>query len=137
MLERIRKFLVKYQEMINYTFFGILTTVVTYLVYIPLYRVLGLSATVSSIAAWAVSVLFSFLTNKPFVFKSLDWSVNTVIPEFTKFVGTRLGSGLLDTAIIFVTVDLLGWNGIIMKFVSSILVVVLNYISNKLIVFTK
>ena len=129
--------LAKYQDVISYIFFGVLTTVVNYLIYIPMYHILGISAAISNITAWAASVLFSFLTNKAFVFQSRDWSARVVIPEFWKCVGTRVGSGMLDTAIIFVTVDLLAWNGIIMKLFNSFMVIVLNYISNKLIVFKK
>lgn len=137
MIKRIRILLVKHRDIISYLFFGVLTTIVNYLVYIPLYHVLGISATISNISAWIVSVLFAFFTNKTFVFQSRDWSAGVVIPEIWKFVGARIGSGLLDTAIIFVTVDLMAWNGIVMKLVTSILVIVLNYISNKLIVFKK
>lgn len=137
MINRIRKLLVKHRDIITYLFFGVLTTIVNYLVYIPMYHVFGISAAISNISAWVVSVLFAFFTNKTFVFQSRDWSAGVVIPEFWKFVSARIGSGLLDTAIIFVTVDLLAWNGIVMKLVTSILVIVLNYISNKLIVFKK
>jgi len=58
-------------------------------------------------------------------------------PELTKFVGCRIGSGVLETLIIAVTVDLLHWNGNIMKLLVSILVVILNYFGSKLLVFRK
>ena len=60
-----------------------------------------------------------------------------MIPELTKFVGCRVGSGVLETAIIFLAVDWLGWNGNMMKLLTSVLVVVLNYIGSKLLVFKK
>ena len=137
MLEKLRALLAKYQDIISYLFFGVLTTVVNYLVYLPLFNVFGLSATVSNAVAWVVCVIFSFLTNKPFVFKSHDWSGEVVIPEFVKFVGTRVGSGLLETVFLFVTVDLLAWNGNIMKLIISVLVVIINYVGSKLVVFKK
>lgn len=137
MISKIRDLLVKYQDIISYLFFGVLTTVVNYLVYLPLYNIFGLSAAVSNAAAWVVCVVFSFLTNKPFVFKSHDWSMNVVLPEFAKFVGTRLGSGMLETVILYVTVDMLLWNGNIMKLITSVLVVIINYVGSKLIVFKK
>ena len=77
------------------------------------------------------------MTNKPFVFKSNDWSMKTVVSELTRFVGCRVGSGTLETVILFVTVDILQWNGILWKIVTSVLVVVLNYIGSKLLVFVK
>ncbi len=127
----------KYKDVLSYLLFGGLTTLVNYMVYLPCYNLLMFSASASNVIAWAAAVLFAFLTNKPFVFKSHDWSAGTVWPEFGKFVSCRIGSGFLETAIIFVTVDWLGWNGNGMKLLTSVLVVVLNYFASKLLVFKK
>ena len=137
MIAKIRELIQKHWDILSYLFFGGLTTVVNYLVYFPLYNWLQLSATVSNAVAWVFAVAFAYLTNKPFVFKSFDWSAKTVIPELTKFVGSRIASGALETVIIFVTVDLLLWNGNIMKLLTSVLVVILNYVASKLLVFRK
>ena len=136
MIEKCKALLVKYWDVFIYLVFGVLTTVVNYIVYLPLYSA-GFSASVSNAIAWVVAVSFAYLTNKPFVFRSHDWSAKTVVPELTKFVGCRVGSGVLETVILMVTVDILGWNGFIWKLVTSVLVVVLNYIGSKLLVFTK
>lgn len=137
MLNQFRSLWEKYRSILIYIIFGVLTTAVNYLVYIPCLNLLGLSASVSNIIAWCVAVLFAFLTNKPFVFESKDWSAKTVVPEFTKFVGTRVASGLVETLILLVTADLLGWNGNIWKLVTNVIVVILNYIGSKLLVFRK
>ena len=137
MLQKLRNLIVKYWDILSYLFFGGLTTVVNYLIYLPCYNLLHLSAAVSNVIAWVVAVAFAYLTNKPFVFKSHDWSMKTVGPELTKCVGCRIGSGLLETAIIFITVDCLSWNGNIWKLVTSVLVVILNYVASKLLVFRK
>ncbi len=130
--------LVKAQkEVVTYLIFGVLTTLVNYAVYLPLYNWLHLSATISNALAWVVAVAFAYLTNKPFVFESHDWSIKTVLPELTKFVGCRVGSGLAETAILFVTVDFLQWNGNLWKLLTSVLVVILNYVASKLLVFKK
>ena len=135
MLQKIKKLVEKHWDILSYLFFGGLTTVVNYLIYLPCYNLLHLSAAVSNGIAWVVAVAFAFLTNKPFVFKSHDWSAKTVWPELVKFVGCRVGSGLLETGILFLCVDLLAWNGNIWKLVISVLVVILNYIGSKLLVF--
>jgi len=136
-LEKIRMLIRKHYDVLAYLFFGVLTTVVNYIVYLPCYNLLHFSASASNVIAWVAAVAFAYLTNKPFVFKSHDWSRKTVVPELTKFVGSRVLSGALETAIIFVTVDLLLWNGNIMKLVTSVLVVILNYVASKLLVFKK
>ena len=136
-MERIKALIIKNWDILAYLIFGVLTTAVNYLVYLPVYNLWGLSAAVSNTIAWVAAVAFAYLTNKPFVFKSHDWSKETVIPELTKFVSCRVASGAMETLILFLSVDLMGWNGNIWKLVTSVLVVVLNYVFSKLIVFRK
>ena len=137
MFEKIRALVMKHGDMVSYLFFGVLTTVVNYLVYLPLYNLLGISAAFSNIIAWVAAVAFAFVTNKPFVFKSHDWSMQTVLPELGKFVGCRAASGGLETALVFLTVDVCGWDGNLWKLIISVVVVILNYVSSKLLVFRK
>ena len=137
MLQKIRALVEKYWDIVTYLIFGVLTTVVNYLVYLPIYNLLGASAAVSNAIAWVAAVAFAFLTNTPFVFKSHDWSAKTVLPELSKFVGCRVASGVLETLILLLAVDTLGWNGNIWKIITSVLVVILNYVASKLLVFRK
>ena len=137
MIEKMKDLFLRYWEVLSYLIFGVLTTVVNYLVYLPAYNVLGMSAALSNALAWVVAVAFAYLTNKPFVFKSHDWSAKTVIPELTKFVGCRMASGAAETLILLLTVDILHWNGNLWKLMTSVLVVVLNYVASKLVVFKK
>lgn len=136
-MKKLRDLVQKHWEVLVYLFFGGLTTVVNYLVYLPCYNWWGISSSVSNMIAWVVAVAFAYLTNKPFVFRNHDWSAKTVVPELTKFVACRVGSGALETVILLVTVDWLAWDGNIMKLVTSVLVVILNYIASKLLVFRK
>lgn len=128
-------FLKKHRQLIAYVIFGVLTTGVNYLVYFPLYNVACFPATISNIISWFVAVIFAFLTNKTFVYKSNNWSRKVVLPEFLKFLLCRLSSGLLETVILFITVDCLMLNGNVWKVLISVIVVVLNYISGKFLVF--
>ena len=125
----------KHWDILTYLFFGVLTTLVNYVVYLPCYNFLGMSAVVSNVIAWVVAVAFAFLTNKPFVFKSHDWSRKTIFQELTSFLGCRIGSGVLETVILLVACDILGWNANVWKLITSVLVVILNYIGSKLLVF--
>lgn len=134
-MNKIMEIVKKHWDIVTYLFFGVLTTVVNYAVYLPCYNLLGLSATISNIIAWVVAVAFAYLTNKPWVFKSHDWSMKVVLPELSKFVACRVGSGVLETGMIFVFVDLMGINGNVFKLITSVLVVILNYIGSKLLVF--
>ena len=134
-MEKFKELLNRYREVIVYLVFGVLTTLVNYLVYLPCYNLLNFSSSLSNVIAWVAAVVFAYVTNKPFVFQSSDWSAKTVVPELTKFVGTRLGSGGLETLILFVFVDMIGGNGNVWKLITSVIVVVLNFLGSKLLVF--
>lgn len=137
MAKRVKDLLCKYRDVLVYLVFGVLTTVVNYVIYLPCYNLMGLSSSLSNVIAWVGAVVFAYVTNKPFVFRSHDWSRKTVFPELTRFVGTRLGSGALETLILFVTVDTIGMNGNLWKLITSVLVVFINYIGSKWLVFRK
>lgn len=133
MLNWMKRMLKKYEDIILYLVFGVLTTAVNWGVYFPLYNAVRMSASAATGISWVVSVAFAFVTNKPIVFKSHDWSTKVLIPELAGFVGCRVGSGLLEMGIILLTVDILSWNGNLMKVLVSVLVVIINYIGSKLL----
>lgn len=133
MLQRIRELIKKHEDILLYLVFGVLTTAVNWIVYFPLYNQVGISAAVATVISWAVSVAFAFVTNKPIVFKSHDWSAKVFMPELLGFVGCRVGSGALESLAIFLTVDILHWNGNLMKIIVSVFVVIINYIGSKLL----
>lgn len=134
---KLRTLFTKYRSIITYLAFGVLTTVVNYLVYYPLYNAAGLSAAISNSVSWAAAVVFAYFTNKLFVFDSKTWEAKVALPEFLKFVGLRLASGVAETGLLLVFVDLLRFNGNIWKIITSILVVILNYVFSKFLVFKK
>lgn len=131
-MQNLKTLLKKYEETLLYMVFGTLTSVINWVVYFPLYNLTSIPATVSTAIAWVISVAFSFLTNKPIVFKSHDWSAKVVMSEMIAFVGCRLGSGLLEAGSILMLVDILGWNGNIIKILVSVVIVIINYIGSKL-----
>lgn len=136
-MKKIKELIEKYYEVLAYLVFGALTTVVYYLVYWPLFYKQGMSGAASTAIAWVISVTFAFFTNKPFVFRSHDWSRKTVLTEARNFVVCRIGSGLLDLGLTFITVDLLQWENIFIKVAISVLVILINYVGSKILVFKK
>ncbi len=137
MLGKIKQLLLQHKELVLYIVFGALTTAVNYMIYLPLYNLLHLSAALSNGIAWAAAVIFAYVTNKGFVFQSNDWSWKGILPELWKFSLCRVGSGAAETLIIYLTVDYMDINGNIMKLLTSVLVVILNYIASKLLVFKR
>lgn len=122
-------------ETISYIFFGVLTTVVNYTVYVLLYDVFSTIAANS--IAWVAGVLFAYVTNKIFVFESKAANAFQVLREFVMFVLARVASLLFENAFLWLTVDMMHWNGLLSKAIAAVGVVIMNYVFSKLFVFIK
>lgn len=131
----IKNAIKKHKQIIMYLFFGVLTTLVNVVAYWLFSSPLSLDTVISTILAWAVSVAFAFVTNKLFVFeargvKRLPW-------EMLTFFASRLFTGLLDVGIMYLFVDVIGANDILIKIISNLVVIILNFVLSRLIVFAR
>ena len=124
-------------EIISYLFFGVLTTIVNYVAYWAFTRTLGMSVAVATFWAWALAVLFAFVTNKIWVFHSHTNTVRAFFTELTAFVAARVFSGALDVALMWLFADKMGLPDMWVKLALNVLVTVLNYIFSKLWIFKK
>ncbi len=133
----------KYEEAVNYLFFGFLAFLVNMFAYAAAAWVLGadnekvILVLISTGFAWVVSVLFAYWTNRTFVFKSKVTGKAEVRKEFTTFVSARIVTGLMEMCIMYIMVDLADINDFISKFVCNVIVIVSNYIFSKIWVFRK
>lgn len=126
-----------HKSTVLYLIFGVCSTVLNMTAYYLCYDIIGINNTLSTALAWAMAVVFAFITNKQLVFGSESWDFKILQKEVVKFTGCRVVTGLLDIVFMYITVDLLSFNALIMKFISNIIVVVLNYIASKLVIFKK
>ena len=129
----------EYAEIIRYLIIGILTTLVSLGTYYALVLTIlnpddALQVQVANVISWVVSVLFAYFTNRSFVFKVKD---SHVLSEFCKFVASRIFTLLVDMAIMFIFVSLLHLDDKIIKLITQVIVIVLNYILSKFLVFIK
>ena len=136
-MDKIKTLLKKYKSLISYAFFGVCTTAVNVVTYYVSFNIMGLSNVVSTIIAWILAVLFAYITNKLWVFDSKSFDKNVLLKEIPAFFGCRLATGVLDVVIMFLAVDVAHSNGTVWKIISNILVIVINYIASKLIIFKK
>jgi len=120
------------KELIFYIIFGILTTLVNILLYLFLTKLLGFNYIISNILAWFFSVLFAYITNRIWVFESDN---DNILKEIILFFSGRLFSGVVDTLFLFVFIELLFMNDLISKVIIQIIVVILNYVISKFIIF--
>lgn len=133
----LRGLLKKYKEPIAYLFWGGATTLVNYVLYFLCTKVLHIHYITSNVLAWAGAVVFAFVVNKLFVFDSKSWKYAVVLPEFLKFTGARVLSGFLETALMWLFVELCRFPDGIVKIGVSILTVLLNYVFSKLFIFRR
>ena len=137
MKEFLMKYYLKYKGPILYILFGGITTFINIITYHISYNILNIENVPSTVIAWIFSVIFAFITNKIWVFESKTWEKSVAIKELVSFVSVRLLTGLVDVAIMYIGVDLLNYNGILMKIISNLFVLVSNYIGSKLFIFKK
>jgi len=122
------------RELVWYVIFGVATTIVGFGSY-ALFVHFGLGVALANTLSHVLGILFAFGTNKVWVFRALDFSAKRVAIEFIKFVSSRLAALVFETLLLVLLVDVLGYHPIVCKVFTSILVVVLNYVASKKIVF--
>lgn len=120
------------RELILYILFGVLTTLVNIIVYFFFARLLSIHYLLANVLAWFFSVLFAYITNRIWVFESKN---DNIIKECTFFIGGRLFSGAVDTGLMYLFIDILSVGDFISKIVIQIIVVILNYLLSKLVIF--
>lgn len=139
----MKKLVRKYRQILLYLFFGATTTVVNWCIYWLLHSLLRLDMTLSNTVAWLGAVVYAFIANKLFVFESKAVAGKRLLQEAAKFFAARGVSGLVEillpTALFAMGLSqpLLGISGGIAKALTSVLVVVMNYITGKFFVFSK
>ena len=145
MMGKIKKLLAdkeQMNELIIYVVMGILTTVVNYVVYYFCKKVLGMNGEnqliVANVIAWVVAVLFAFVTNRKYVFKSDKKGMKDIGIELGSFVAGRLVSLLIfDIAFFALFVNSFHWNDFIVKLIANVGVVIFNYVIGKFWIFKK
>ncbi len=118
-------------------FFGVCTTLVNIVVYWLLAHVTKVGVMPSTIIAWVIAVLFAYITNRKWVFHSKVDEIRDSIKEMAAFFGCRFATGVLDWLCMFVFVTKLGWNDISIKVISNVMVIILNYVASKFLIFKK
>ena len=134
---KIKELLNRYRDLILYGFFGVCTTLVNMAVYWLCAHPLGMAVLPSTIIAWFMAVLFAYLTNRKWVFHSETSTRQELWKEIVSFYSCRIATGVVDWVLMFVFVDLLHMNDMVIKVLANVIVIVLNYIASKLVIFKK
>lgn len=125
----------KYKEVLLYLFFGGLTTVISIGSYAFFDVSMHIDPMIANVFSWILAVLFAYVTNRIWVFNNVAEDLKGIIQEIISFFGGRVATLLMEEAILYVGIKLLGMNSILIKVLAQVLVVIANYIISKLFVF--
>ena len=124
-------------ELVAYLFAGVATTVVNYVVYFMATRWLGMGVMAGTWTAWVFAVAFGYAANKAFVFKTHCENTAALVKEAVSFFAMRLVSLGMETVLMFVTVEVMGLNDLVMKLIVNLVVIIANYVFSKMFIFRK
>ena len=133
----MKKLFLKYKDIISYLFFGVCTTAVNIIAYWFCSYAMHLSTIPATAIAWILAVAFAYVTNRKWVFNSKAKGAKAIAREIASFVACRLLTGILDVAIMYIFVDRLNCPDLLIKIISNIIVIVVNYIASKLFIFNE
>ena len=133
----VKRLFTRYREIILYVFFGGCTTLVNILAYWAATRLLSLSVNGATALAWALSVIFAYVTNRLWVFKSAERAFWGILKEAGRFFLARAATGLMDMGVMYLFVTVWALPDMPVKIASNILVIILNYVFSKLLIFQR
>lgn len=137
-MDKIIQLIKQYKSIIAYLIFGVLTTVINIAAYYLFSRYVFPGSTVlCNVIAWVLAVTFAYLTNRRWVFESKVSGSAAIARECASFFASRVATLLVDIVLMALMFDLLKWNDMLAKIISNVVVVILNYILSKLVVFRR
>lgn len=135
-MNTIKELFLKHKSVLLYLIFGGLTTVINVVTYFITYEILGIANLTSTVIAWVIAVTFAYVTNKLFVFESKKTG-SEALKEAVNFFACRIGTGVIEIGIMYLFVDVLAFNGTIMKLITNVIVIIVNYIASKFLIFNE
>ncbi len=136
-MNKIFSFILRLKSVWAYIFFGVCTTAVNVVSYWLCSKVLGILNIPAVIIAWLVAVTFAFFTNKLWVFGSKSMCKQILLYELWTFYTCRLFTGVVDIVIMYIAVDLMARDAVLWKALADFIIIVVNFIASKYIIFIR
>ena len=127
----------KYKEAVDYLFWGGVAFILSMVLFYLFANVMSIYEQIANILSWIVCVIFTYFTNRIFVFCSKVKGIKNIFREFKDFVTARVITLAMENAVLFVMIDLLAINNMVSKFAGQFVVIVSNYFLSKLWIFKK
>ena len=141
-MDKIKELCVKHREILVYLIVGVMTTVFAWAIrflwnivfYAGTAHPLPVQTTILTIVEFIAGVSFAYPTNRKWVFRSTN---PNILKEAAGFVSARLTTLAIQMLLNLVIINLLHVNFYVATVVIGIIVVILNYVFSKLLVFRK
>ena len=136
-MEKVKELWKKYEEAISYLFWGGVAFFLSMALFYVFANKMKMDEQIANTIDWVICVVFTYFTNRTFVFKSKSGGLDGMGKEFVSFIGARLGTLIMENILLFVTIDILAMNNMFGKLIGQFVVIVTNYILSKLWIFKK
>lgn len=130
-------FYTAHKEVLLYLFFGGVSFVLNIVLFEFLNETLHVNELVANVICWFACVLFQYVTNRKWVFDGTTEGLNSLIKQIASFFGGRTFTLVLEEVILAIFITWLKFNSLVVKIIAQVVVIVLNYIISKKIVFKK
>lgn len=127
----------RYREQLLYLVFGFLAFLVSMGTFALADRVLMMPTLVANVFSWVITVAFAYITNRTWVFESKATGLKPIVREILSFAAGRLLTLAIEELMLFVGVTLLAFDSILVKLVAQVVVIILNYVISKFVVFRR
>lgn len=127
----------RYTEIILYLLFGGMTVLISVISFGFFYNIFNLTELVANAISWCIAVVFAFITNQKWVFKANTKEMNILKMQIIAFFAGRLFTFALEEVILFIFITQYKWDGIFVKSIAQIMVIMINYVVSKVWVFKK
>ena len=135
MKKLIKLFFGERDEAIRYILVGLVTSTVSLISFFTLTEYFEINYLISNLSAWGLTVLVSYFLDKFVVFKTPYTGLKALAKEFIRFIYSRLFSFTVDMLLMWVLVEFCGIYSGFVKLLNSAVVIVLNYVISKIMVF--
>ena len=126
---------IEYIKIFNYLIIGLFTTIINFSLY-SILVMLNTNYMLSNLIAFCIAIIFAYIANKKWVFNYIN-EEDKYVKEFTKFFLARVGTLLIESIMLYLGITLLMLNHYGVKIFTNTIVIILNFLLSKFIVFKK
>ena len=136
-LNILEPFYKRHKEVLLYLFFGGTAFFMNLFLFIAIDKIFGIDALINNAVCWVICVIFQYFTNKIWVFENKTKNFIELLRQIISFFSGRIFTLLVEEIIIAIFITWLKFDTLSVKLSAQIIVIILNYVISKMIIFKK